>query len=90
MNSKAIRGKKWRHPQTVTFLETILDNIENQIVAKGRQESKLQFFAMDAFNAIKDGGRTPEQMNTRLENLLKDYRKVRFLFVSYIAVFFLQ
>lgn len=48
--------EKREHPETDNFLEAGLNNIENLIVAKGRQETKLQFFEMVAFSATRDGG----------------------------------
>lgn len=87
MSSKAIRGKKWGHPDTINFLEAVLENIDNLRVSKGRQESRIKFFKMDAFNETRDGGRTPEQMNTRLENLLKDYRKVCVYLYMYLKLY---
>lgn len=71
---KVQRSKRWGHPETVALLETVLDKSGDFAIAKGRLENRLKFFATPEFCKVK--ARTPEQMNTRLENLLKEYRKV--------------
>lgn len=75
--SSAARAKRWCHPETVKLLELILENLTSFGSAKGRTNTRLEFFNKDIFKEIQTSGRTAEQMNTRLENLLKEYRKVR-------------
>ena len=57
---KAARGKRWAHPETISFLEGVLANVDDFASAKGRLESRLLFFDKETFKDVKEGGRTNE------------------------------
>ena len=74
---KGTRGRRWGHPETISLLEGVIDNALDYASAKGHVDSRIKFFEKESFKKIKEeGGRTSEQMNVRLENLFKEYRKV--------------
>lgn len=79
-NAKMSRGKRWGHPETVNLLEGVIENADDFSKGKGRLETRLNFFEKEVFNRVKEGGRSTVQMNVRLENLYKEYRKVSDLF----------
>lgn len=84
--SKASRGKRWGHPETVSLLEIVIENAKEFAAAKGRLESRRNFFDKEAFKIIQDGGRDSGQMNVRLENLFKEYRRVSDVFGYYSSL----